>query len=337
MASRVVLHVGTMKSGTSFIQAVLFAQQSRLLEQGCLVPGSTWGDQVKAVQHALNRKPPRDAWQATVKAMAKHRGDAVISMEFLGPAKDGAAKRVLDPLKRTPVQVVVTARDLNRTLVSMWQETIQNGRTWTWEDYLAGAQATSPGSGRGEWDRSTPAGTFWRQQHLARILADWAARVGRENVVLVTLPPPGAAPTALTERFVEATGIPIDPALPVPRANESLGLASAMVLRDVNAQLEAAGHAWPAGMRLRKAVVAKTALAALAKDEPKLGLPVADWVREQTAATVASVRDLGVRVVGDLADLEPVEVPGVQPADVDQALLTRAASVGLTAAIADRI
>lgn len=336
MARRVVLHVGTMKSGTSYLQAMLFAQQEHLAAAGVLVPGKVWGDQVTAVQHAISKGGPRHAWEAMTAEINTHPGDAVISMEFLGPVRPPAAARVLEPLAGE-VQIVVTARDLNRTLVSLWQETVQNGRSWTWDDYYAAARDAAPGSDRGHEDRATPAGTFWRQQHLVRILGDWADRVGTDNVTLVTLPHPGAPSSTLTERFAEATGFPIDPSLPVPRANESLGLASALVLRELNEVLDAHDLAWPQGQRLRKQVIAKTALAALAKEEPRLGLPVADWVRTQTGATVAEVRKLGVRVVGDLADLDPVDVPGITPAEVDVALIAKAAQTALAASVVDKL
>ena len=41
MADKVVLHVGLMKSGTTFIQRQLFAHQSTLRERGTLVPGTS--------------------------------------------------------------------------------------------------------------------------------------------------------------------------------------------------------------------------------------------------------------------------------------------------------
>ena len=87
------------------------------------------------------------------------------------------------------MRVVVTARDLNRTLVSMWQETIQNGRTWTWAEYVADAEAKRPRAGAGAADRRTPGGTFWRQQDLVRMVADWSGVVGTDNVALATVPP----------------------------------------------------------------------------------------------------------------------------------------------------
>jgi hypothetical protein len=49
VAARVVLHVGLMKSGTSFLQRVLRHNQDLLREQGVLFP-SPWKRQVQAVK-----------------------------------------------------------------------------------------------------------------------------------------------------------------------------------------------------------------------------------------------------------------------------------------------
>ena len=56
-----------------------------------------------------------------------------------------------------------------------------------------------------------------------------------------------------------------------------------------------------------------------------------------TGATVAEVRKLGVRVVGDLADLDPVDVPGITPAEVDVALIAKAAQTALAASVVDKL
>ena len=225
MAERVVLHVGTMKSGTSYLQALLFAEKPRLAEAGVLVPGAVWADQARAVRQALAPRQggSRPRWTAFVDEVRAASGTAVISMEYLGPSNPRTIATVLEALGAQDVRVVVTARDLNRTLVSMWQETIQNGRTWTWAEYVADAEAKRPRAGAGAADRRTPGGTFWRQQDLVRMVADWTGVVGDDNVVLATVPPPGAAPTVLAERFAEASGVDLDTGRDVTTANESLG------------------------------------------------------------------------------------------------------------------
>ena len=334
MAQRLVLHVGTMKSGTSYLQELLFAEHDRLAAAGVLAPGPADRPN-QAVLQVISGRQGGEAWDRLTDAVRRHPGDAVLSSELLAPVGDKAAQRVLDGLAADRVEVVVTARDLNRVLVSMWQETIQNGRTWKWEEYVAAVRDAAPGRGRGHADKQTAGGTFWRQQHVARIVGDWAARVGAERVALVTLPPSGADRTLLPRRFADATGLPLDPTAPVEGANEALGLASLLMLRELNERLAERGVEFSRATRLRKKVLAKTALADLAGGEPRLGLEVTDWVREQTAATVAALRATGVRLVGDWADLEPVPVPGATPADVDEPAIGRAALAGLVEVVAD--
>jgi hypothetical protein len=336
MAERVVLHVGTMKSGTSYLQALLFAQKPRLAGSGVLVPGEVWTDQARAVRQAVagRRAPSRDRWEAMAAEVRSAPGTAVISMEYLGPTRPRLAKQIVGDLDADDVAVVVTARDLNRTLVSMWQETIQNGRTWTWADYLADAEAKRPADGPGIQDRRTPGGTFWRQQDLVRMVEDWSAVVGHERVSLVTVPPPGADRVVLARRFAEATALDLDPGREVATANESLGLASLLVLRRVNELLDERGLAFPAGQGLRKRVLAKTVLAARRGEEPALGLTTPPWVRDQAERTARMLREAGTRLVGDWADLEPVDVPGTDPGSVSAALVHDAAVAGLAGLVA---
>ncbi len=339
MAERVVLHVGTMKSGTSYLQALLFADKPRLAEVGVLVPGAVWADQARAVRQALAPRQggPRPRWTAFVEDVRAASGTAVISMEYLGPSHPSTIETVLEALGPSEVRVVVTARDLNRTLVSMWQETIQNGRTWTWAEYVADAEAKRPRVGAGAADRRTPGGTFWRQQDLVRMVADWTGVVGADNVMLATVPPPGAAPAVLAERFAEASGVDLDTSRDVTTANESLGLASLLVLRRVNQLLDERDLAFPAGQGVRKRTLAKSILAARRDAEPALGLLTPTWVREQTERTVAALREAGIRLVGDWADLDPVDVPGVEPDDVPLTDVHEAALEAIAGLVAEQV
>lgn len=339
MAERVVLHVGTMKSGTSYLQTLLFADRDGLASEGVLVPGEQWGDQVTAVRQALSRpgKHQASAWARMVSDVVAHRGPAVISMEFLGPARPQVAARIAESFGDTPIDVVVTARDLNRTIASMWQETVQNGRSWTWDEYVTDLRDKRPGRGDGVADRTTAGGTFWRQQHLARILRTWGSAVGRERCTLVTLPPPGAAPDELADRFGAAARISFTTTTVPSGSNPSLGLASTLALRRLNDLLDERGLTFPAGYRVRKRQLAKEILASRRRDEPTLGLEVADWVVEQTADTVAVLQQDGVKVVGDLADLTPVRVPGVHPSQVPDAEVAEAALFGLAGLVEDQI
>jgi len=335
MARRVVLHVGLMKSGTTFLQGLLFANQQRLAEQGVLVPGEEWGAQVRGIRDLLVKPGadpgPQPAWRALVEEIDRWDGTAVISMEFMGAFRESQAAAAVASFPPGTVDVVLTVRDLNRSLASMWQETVQNGRGWSWPDYLEGAKRARPRP-RLDPARRTEAGrTFWRQQDLARVVGRWGAVAGIDHVTVVTVPPPGAPAAELTERFARVVGF--DPAGLAAggsgsSGNASVGAASAELLQRVNASLAAAGIAAGTGKPLRKELLAKQVLGPRAKSEQRIGLPVERWVRRYAAGMVEAVRASGCRLEGAWTDLTPVDVSGVDPSRVASADLVSAGHDG---------
>jgi hypothetical protein len=338
MGQRVILHVGAMKSGTSYVQAMLYANQAALAERGVLVPGRTWSDQVRAAQDVLGLASARTGdisgcWDRLVDEIAAYDGTAVVSMEFLGTAPPAVIQRIVD--EWDDLTAVVSARDINRGLASMWQETLQNGRTWTFADYLGGARDSRPRRDRRPED-VTPAGkTFWRQQNVVRLCRNWT--VAGAQVVLLTVPPPGASRDVLRDRFLSVLGVTPDGLVAAPDANEAIGAASAQVLRRVNELLDEAGLPSPAGQHLRKTVLAKAVMAARRDSEPAIGLPVAPWVEAHAATMVAKLQELDIGLVGEWSDLTPVEVPGVDLAAIDGAEVAEAASAALAGLLANQI
>lgn len=307
MASRVVLHVGLMKSGTSYLQRRLDANRALLAERGVLLPGERWRDQMLAVSDVLGRKQQAGKadgrWQALLDQAAAHDGTVVVSMEFLGPATPDSIARVVGSLAPATVEVVVTLRDLGRTVPAMWQESLQNGGVVPWAEYvgqLAGARR--------------PARAFWRQQGMGRIAGNWVAEVGPERVALVTVPPPGAEPGLLWERFCDAAGLEARDAAPCEPANTSLDAASAVLLRELNLRLR--DDDLPTGEyhRLVKFGLGKRALAG--RGGAPIGFEPSAWLVQRAGEIDERLRATGARVVGDLAELAPVAVPGIDPGTV---------------------
>lgn len=330
MNAPVVLHVGTMKSGTSYLQRRLDAHREILRSHGVLFPGRGWGEQVHAVGDVLGRgrlggesTKRNGAWARLVDEVLAHPGPALISVELLGAAGPHRIEEVVTSFGDREVRVVVTARDLNRSLLAMWQEGLQNGRTIGWDDYVDGVRE---GTGAGN--------RFWREQDLARLTRRWTDHVGPERFTLVTVPPPGSDPELLWTRFCAATGLDPRWCPPVPPANESLGAASAEVLLRLNALLAEGELSWQDYHVLVKRLLAKQVLAGRRKEEPPLGLPVARWVRHRVRDMLAELDHLDVRVVGDLRELTPVAVPGTLPGRVSAAATTDAALAGLAGLIA---
>src|SRR5687768_4603756 len=91
MAQRVVLHIGLMKSGTTFLQGRMNANREQLAGQQVLFPGPTWARHVRAVSDFMgSRKAAEGAWESLRDEINAYDGTAVISMEYLaalGPAK----------------------------------------------------------------------------------------------------------------------------------------------------------------------------------------------------------------------------------------------------------
>ncbi|MGH3346031.1 MAG: hypothetical protein ACRDO4_03535 [Nocardioides sp.] len=332
MAARTILHVGVMKSGTSHIQSRLFENKQRLLEAGVLVPGRFWSHQVNAVEDLLRiqRHGPERGngdWQEVADEIAAHPGTAVVSMEFLGPSTAAEIAGVCSTIPN--VEAVITVRDLNRTLAAMWQEAVQNGSSIGFRAYLDSVEETRAGSALPPGPLAKPGGNFWRQQGLVRMARDWRAVA---PLTVVTVPPPGASRSILWERFCQTLGVPASGWADARRSNESIGAASAMLLRQVNEVLEPHGVKKPA-RRVRKSVLAKQIMARRKRDEPSIGLPVAAWVREQASQMLADLRQIDLTLLGDWEELQPAEVPGIDPRDVSQEEVIEAAAAALAGMI----
>ena len=322
MAERIVLHVGLMKSGTSFVQRLAVANHDLLAERGVLFPGRNWAAQVRGVSEVLDRKrvamaPEDGAWQSLVDEAAAFPGTALISMEHLGPAGAARIEEVAASFGDTPVEVVVTARDLGRGVPAMWQEALKNGRHLSYDDYVAAVEQRAEGLGR----------RFWREQDAAAITRRWAGAPGVAGAIVVTVPRPGAPVDLLWQRFAGALGIdPSGVELPGP-ANESLGAASAEVLRQLNSRLEDLDYS--RYVRKVKQPLAKKTLSRRRADEPAVGFEPPPWLRQRSDRMVAGLRESGARIIGDLAELEPVTVPGVDPGSVPVEEQLAAAIAGL--------
>ncbi|GAA1112728.1 hypothetical protein GCM10009668_38090 [Nocardioides dubius] len=303
------IHIGLQKTGTSYLQALLWDQQERLAADGvALVPGDRddndqlmlWisqrylaGRDPESVETSLQRF--RDEMEATT-------ADQIIySNESLADSPDVQIAALMEACGDRELHVVITARDLGRLIPSAWQQLIKSGSVTTYESFLTELSNVP----------ENPAGTRWSNRHLPHLVHRWGRFVGNENVHLVTVPPSGSAPEVLLERFCKA--IDIDPAplraLEAPVANPGLGNVSTEVLRQVNAAL-------PTELRktrrtygsVVKRYFANEVLAGFGEQGgPRLKIPTAHegWVREVSAEHIAALAASGCRVIGDLDDLVP--------------------------------
>ncbi len=329
MAERVFLHVGCPKTGTTFLQQVLWSQREEALDQGLLLPLGSLFDHFQAMvdvrdlhdRHVVEH----GIWQRMLDDIHEYDGTVLISHElFAGTTAEQAASAV-DALGPTEVDVIVTARDLARQLSSEWQEHVKHRSELSFAEFV---EAVVTGEEAGEW--------FWQAQDPADILRRWADRVPPDHLHVVTVPPGGGRPDELWRRF--ATLLGLDPArfrLDGVAANPSLSAEQVMLLRQLNAVLEdrlTGPGEYPSTV---KDVLAHQILAGQPGTTFALPTDRLAWVQERSAQLVTELEKLGCDVVGDLADLMPAEAsPDRTAPDPDEASAV-AVHDAAVAAIAD--
>ena len=125
----VFVHIGLPKTGTSYLQTILWSHRDELAGAGMLVPGRErrdhlWASLVVREDPRVARRNPRapQAWQVLVDELADWDRDGVISHEFFCSASAEQARRMVDELAPAEVHVVVTAREPLGLFTSSWQE-----------------------------------------------------------------------------------------------------------------------------------------------------------------------------------------------------------------------
>jgi len=298
------LHVGAMKTGTSYLQGNLDHSRDALARSGVLYPGRIG----PAVHDVLEKRSTRHAgasrgaWDDLVAEIRAWPGPTVVaSMEFLGLASPEQAGRMVESLRPARVQIVITARDLARTIPSAWQQTTKNRQTVSWPEFLAAVPA--------DRDREDAVRDhFWRHHDITAIARTWSAIVGPEQVTVLTVPRPGTDPSVLWDRFCTALGLDHG-CYPVAEShawNFSLGFAEAEMMRRLNAEL-GRGIDQPSYRRLVTEFISGDVLRGESPrtSPPQLPAHVHDWAVGRSEQVVSELAGLGVRVVGDLAELVP--------------------------------
>ncbi len=300
MARRVLLHIGTMKSATTYVQGLCDANVEQLSAAGLLWTGGS--DNFLATEDLLGTRRPRPglegAWRAMSGRLRDHEGDALISNELLGVVGASKIGVLVDATAPAEVHVIITARDLGRVIPSQWQTTTRNRHTGTWPDFITGLCG-------GESAGSQVSMAFWRKHDIARMVRRWSKRVPLDRISIVTVPPAGSPAALFGERFCAA--ISVDPSAleQPPNSNTSLGGHSAELLRRLNQRttdLDWLHYMW--GFRY---AMARLVLTELATNEPRITLnrDQLTWATGRAREMVRAIADIGVRVVGDLDDLVP--------------------------------
>jgi hypothetical protein len=336
--SRVYLHIGEPKTGTTFVQQAMWDNRAQLAARGVVLPGYSHRDHSRASRDLREAQRPAGdpadrwagEWDVLTGQALRVRGMAVISDEVLAACNPPQADRGIRSLLPAEVHVVLTVRDIASLLPAEWQETVKCRGTVSWEQWLTGVIGTASAADRRR--RSW----FWTVHDTLAILDMWSRHIPPDHVHVITVPRQGSA-DALWERFASVLGIDssgIDP--PAARVNRSLGLVEAEFLRRMNETLSREMPDWFYTRTIKQVLAHNVLSARPPQARPELPPAQQAWAREQSELVVAGLRDSKCHIVGDLRDLlsQPATGRYVAPASLPAQLLLPVA-VQTAAALAD--
>jgi hypothetical protein len=325
---KVFLHIGAPKTGSTYLQNVLFQNKDPLSAAGVLFPydepaqcffsmldfrGIGWGGK-RASQF-------RGQWDAVATRVREWSGDTVLlSNELFAGARPDRIEAGLAAIQPADIHVIFTARDLARQLVSDWQEQVKHKHTVTLETFVSDLIEL----GR---DAPAPFGElFWGTHDAAYVLERWAQFVPASNIHVVTGAHPGAPRDTLWRRYCAVTGLTPDSYnIDTPRVNQSMGVAETELLRRMN--FDAKHMAIEIYDPLVRIFLVEKILGS---GSSKLTLPPEhmEWVTKRSQQLVDELTTAGYRIEGDVAELMPRpedHLPYVSPTAQSEADLANAA------------
>lgn len=328
-----LVHVGAPKTGTSFLQDVLFRNQRSLAKHGTLYPADRHDEHFLAALDLMElpwgglEKEAVGAWDRLAARVREWDGTVIVSHEILARASRAQVRRAYDSFGDAEVHVVFSARDLVRQIPAEWQETVKHRRIVGYHDFLQ--KITDPGR------KGRLSAWFWGVQEIPDILDRWGASLPPERVHLVTVPKPGAPRDLLWKRFATVLGLEDEHLNPEDRrSNPSLGVPESALIRRIN---ERVNNGVLANHHYREFVRELLAHNSLSQrtGSPRLALPedVRAWAVKLSETWIDELASRGYDVVGTLEDLrpDPLAAPFVDPDHPDESAVADAAMQAIVA------
>ena len=319
MSSKLVIHPGFHKTGTTAIQASLSARRADLLAKGILYPWPTLSAHHRAAWAITGRSwgwknrggttTPIERWNSLAREYRKHKGVSIFSSEFLTELSVDQIEKIQRETQAkgkpsTDIQVVFTLRPLVKLLASTYQQYLKVGiksdyPTWLQEIF-------------GENPESKHFQNFWRRNRHAEVMGRWAQVFGKENVTVMVVDE--TKPEFLYENFNELLGLE-EGFLGVVEdkgVNRSLTYPEICLLLNINQQYPT-DRSWQDYLAFIRSGAIKhlTDRVSPNPEDPKLLTP--DWAvsraKEITTESIKQIKDLGINVIGSLDEMTSASVP----------------------------
>ncbi|WP_426244888.1 hypothetical protein [Nocardioides sp. LHG3406-4] len=332
MSRRVFVHLGLPKTGTTYLQAALWSNKTRLRKAGVLVPGQ--GHRRHLLASLDIREDPRlsrragnikNPWQDLVDEALAFDGDVLISHEFFGAAAPEHVQRMVDSFPDDELHAIVTARPLTELVASRWQEWIKNGGSLAIDDWPV-RKAYDPVN---EWG--------WGSFDLHDILKRWSQVLPRERIHVLPVDPGADDPEELWLRFCGVLGLD-GSRFPAPSevVNPSLGVVEVELMRRVTPHLTDFLTAGDRGRWVR-GYLAEGGVLPESGERFRVGREAYEKQHLKRARkAVELIAEGGFDVRGDAALLEPRPLPDRRhPSEVSDAELVESAAQTIAAMLED--
>ena len=296
----VLLHIGPPKTGTSALQGACHVCRDQMRAQGVRYAGRTQqtGRAAYAVlgrEHpTLGEAPSAHHWKRLVREVRAAKEPRVfISSEFFAGADDAQAARIINELGGDRVHVALTLRPVSRILASRWQQNVQEGARYSFDQWLHWV-FEQPSEGKGA--------AFWSRQRHDRLAARWASVVGPERLSVVMVDEQNKS--AIYQAFEALLNLQTGTLKPQnDTANRSMTTEEIELIRALNERFAEVGITRPL---LYKMITRGSALYMKGRtagpEEPKQVTP--SWAIKRADAigweSAATIRALGVQVIGNL-------------------------------------
>ena len=326
-----MVHVGAPKTGTSFVQDLLFQNQQHLAEMGVLYPADRFDAHFLAALDLMElpwgglEHQAVGAWDRLAEQVRAWEGTVIISHEILATASKQHVQRALESFgPDTEVHVVVSVRDLVRQVPAEWQENVKHRRVVGYRDFLDRIMDPSSTGAVATW--------FWGVQDIPEILTRWSADLPPEHVHVVTVPKPGAPRDLLWQRFAAVFGLDPDEfdTSTVERANPSLGVAETAFVRRLNERVNNGVLPNENYRELVRELLAHRTLSGRA-EAVRLRLPpdARTWAYELSLQWATELASRGYDLVGDWDELRPDPVDDTPFVDPDAVTAEQVEDVAL--------
>lgn len=323
MADRVYVHIGSPKSGTTFLQTLLWANQQNLRASGVLIPGRKKFDHNHVATFARSKVPSSSVlktWRRIEREIREWPGTAVLSNEWFTMASSEQVHKFIEHLSPAEVHVVFTARNLVNTVPAAWQESLKLGLSTNISDFVASLD-TPTASPRWSWETLEP----------ARVLPRWSQWLPAGQIHVVTVPPRSKGSNLLWERFAGVCGIePASCTAEAASANESVGAESARLLEMIGPQLRKAVDTsqgdWSVPYTWIRNFLSHSVLAPLGGTKIGLDEKSISALRARAESSVKLLQGSGFHIAGDLDELRDGALAGaVLPEEVSDSDVLRIA------------